>query len=707
MSDEYQDIVEEYEYGGKQLKTKVRFFPEKSIATVTKTTDDDGVQLIEPEVLWEGMTLDELESNFPPSPAHAKQGYTFNLALIIRSIMYEAYVKEGTDIEKGNVRRFWYTHLKNVITKKLILQENESLLSSLNKAWDRMINSGLVTYEGMSIKGGKETTRHSVVKDSPFSNLIIAVEKADYFDEFKWLPKLFNCTLVTAGGQPSRAVARGFIKQLRDLQVDLDQTFTMCVASDLDPAGYYIQEAFKNQFESAISYYGGDGKIVIKRLFVRRDQVSERLLLAEAIPCRDETKSEKSRKAEDTKWKNFCDHTDGGLYIPKPDRWNGRSEMIDGEEMVRALLEMSAFSNRVIENAMIKELLKIIDETSDESKIMIPELMRIFEIMRDEAIEEVYEQWHEKLIKPLIKKFLSGTEKWDSKIWDMYFKDKREAEQIRDSKLEEIDEEYNELVAEQEEEAEEREPELYDEKHKVGKELKELLAKYQGIENEIKEKCSDIFEKIEELEKERISEKKPVTKEYDEKYQIIKDKKEYRVTKLEQFKDENSTVFNPVEMLLKNDIRKSLSKEEVEYYFKQIEMMPRFQRHIMKLLIEPTLLSDGETSCFEQPVPTFREEQLLQKASVQHDENIENVRNAFSDGLTTEMKDFIVEHSEGKVYVLKAEVEEVDLTEQINKAIEETEKEILEKKWGKPVKDEDSDEPEEPDEDEDEDEGEF
>lgn len=681
MNEEYQDIVERYEYGEKSKKTTVRFFPNKNIATVTKTTDDFGIKLIEPEILWEGMTLDEIEKYFPPSKAHAKQGHTFNLALIIRSIMYEAYIKEGTNIESGNVRRFWYTHLKNVITKKLILQENESLLSSLNTAWDQTINSGLVTYEGMNIVGGKESTRHSVVKDSPFSNIIIAVEKADYFELFKWLPKLFNCTLITAGGQPSRAVARHFIKQLKDLGVDLNQDFKMTTASDLDPAGIYIQEAFRKQFESAIKYYGGNGTVEIKRLFVRKDQVSEKLLLAEAIPCRDETETEKSIKAEDTKWKFFCEQTDGGIYIPKPDRWDGRSEIIDGQEMIRALLEMSAFSNKVIENALIKELLKIIKETSDESKIMIPELMRVFEIMREDAIEEVYDYWHDTLIKPLIDIFLADTEKWDTRIWSIYFKEKKEAEQIRDNKLKDVDQEYDELVQEQNQEAEEQEPELYEKKWEIERQLQELILKHEGIEAEIKERCSDIFQRIDELEKERLSEKEPINEEYKKKHEVMEEKKKYRENKLEQFKDETSAVFNPMEMQLKNDIGAFLSKEQLEYFFKELEIMPRFQRHFIKLLINPTLLSEEETSCFEHPVPTFKEQDLLQKASTRHDENVENVRNAFSDALTTEMKDFIVEHSEDKEYELRTEVEEVDLTEQINKAMEQTEKEIVEGKW--------------------------
>ena len=679
----YEDIIEEYEYGEKSEKTYVRFFPNISIATVTDATGEL-VDEIEPEVLWEGMTRQELCRYFPPKPKDKKEGKIVNLAMIIRSIMYEAYKKQGIELEEGNVRRFWYTHLKNVITRKLGMQVTDSVNVTLNTAWGHMINSGLVSYEGMNIIGGKEATRTSVIKDSPFSHIISAVEKADFYEHLKWLPQLFNCTLITAGGQPSRSVARAFIRQLKELETDLNQQFYMCVASDLDPAGYYIQEAFRKQFESAIRYYGGTGKVEIRRLFVRKDQVSERLLLSEAMPCRDKGKSEKSWKAEDTKWEYFCEQTNGGLYIPKPDGWDGRQEtikIIDGQEMVRALLEMSAFSNKVIENTMIKELLKIIKETSDETKIMIPEMMRVFELMREQAIDEVYQEWHEKLIKPLIEIFLRDTDKWGRDIFSKFLEEKGQAEGKRDEKLQEIDDEYEELIDEQHELSREREPELYESSDKLQEEIDKLEQAKGEIDNEIFERCRDIFQQIQNLEEEREQDKVPANEEYAKTYEIIKLRRKYREDKLNEFKDEKSKVFNPMEMDLKNDIKGALSSEQIIYYFKQIEVMPRFQRHIIRLLTQAKLLSEEGKTCFEHPVPAFIEPDLLKKASARHDLSIENVRNRFPEKFTDEMRIFMKEHAVEMEFELKTEVKQVDLSKQVNEAMEETEKEVENLAW--------------------------
>ena len=120
--------------------------------------------------------------------------------------------------------------------------------------------------------------------------------------------------------------------------------------------------------------------------------------------------------------------------------------------MVRALLEMNAFSKKVIENAIIRELLKIIDDTNDESKIMICEVMRIFEQMRGVAIDEVFDEWYEKLIKPLVDRFLRDTWEWKSDIRKKQRDEESKADKIRDDEVEPITKRYEELMEEKRQE---------------------------------------------------------------------------------------------------------------------------------------------------------------------------------------------------------------------------------------------------------------
>jgi hypothetical protein len=662
MSDDeyYEDIVKNYIYDNKNEKTSVRFFPDKNIATVTET-DFTGEESIEVGIAEEGMTREELEKYFPPLPAHAKQGHTYNLLHIIKSVIYEAFKKEGLNLEEGNVRNFWYTHLKKMITEILGLGETSTVLSTINTAWDQMINSGMVNYEDMNIVGGKESNRVSVVRDSPFSNLIIAVEKVDYFHMYQWIPRLFNSTLITAGGQPSRTVARAFIRELKELAVDLDQDFFMCTISDLDPAGYYIQEAFRKQFESAIRYYGGTGNIQIRRIFVREDQITPELLISQAMPCQDKAKSDKARKAEDTKWDFFCKMTNGGIYIPAPSGWTGPTYEKDGQTVVRALLEMNAFSKEVIERSIIKELLKIIEETADESKIMIPEIMRIFQEMRGTVSERKYKEWYSHLIEPLKRRFLKDTSDWSHEIWKIYSDAKKE-----------IETKYEEQINEQYGIARENEPELWAEKDRIEEEIAELEKQLENVDSEIQEKCSEQYDEISNLEEKR-----------DNEIEEKEEERDYKNEKLAEFRDERATVFNPLEQNLKNKINEYVFNDpELQFYFKDIEMMSRFQKHIAKMLTDPDLLLVDMKSCFEHPVFAFLEQDLLHQASQVKDDNVGNVRKSFPRAFTDEMVKYLLELVKEKQFTIDEDmVEFEDLSSEVAELKEKTNKAIDDGSW--------------------------
>jgi hypothetical protein len=421
-------------------------------------------------------------------------------------------------------------------------------------------------------------------------------------------------------------------------------------------------------------YYGGTGTVEIKRLFVRKDQISDELLRLQADPCKDKAKTIRAKKAEDTKWQFFCEQTDGGLYLPYNPRLQCIVDEVDGQKMMRVLIEMNVFSKPTIEEAIIKELLKIIDETGDETKIMIPEIMRIFEMMRSETVNEVYEDWRKKLIEPLISRFLDDTDRWEQSIKDNHETDLKEAEDRKNGELELIEYEYDKLIYQQKELCRKRLPKLHETRDRYTRAIRRLLKKRKDVIAAIKIKCIDICSEIKSIKMEKNEWIDPVNIEFNGIKTEFEYIKSFRESKLQEFKDENSTVFNPIEMQLKHDIAEKLDPEQVVYYFRELELMPQFMNHIAKLLIDPDLLLEDNISCFYQPIPTFSEEDLLRKAAKLFDKNIERVRNAFSRAFTEEMKKLFKTHVEDVEFELKGEVKKVDLTDKINNAMEETEK---------------------------------
>ena len=76
------------------------------------------------------------------------------------------------------------------------------------------------------------------------------------------------------------------------------------------------------------------------------------LLKAQAIPWQPNN----DKKTRETIWRHFCDKTDGGLYIPMPSGWRGDSYELEGQSVVRALLEMDAFSTPLIERSIVNKI---------------------------------------------------------------------------------------------------------------------------------------------------------------------------------------------------------------------------------------------------------------------------------------------------------------------------------------------------------------
>lgn len=680
----------DYTYGGKHKHFDlVRC--DRQITTICEVYEVEGQDEFEIDVISEGMDYAEIVANFPPDRNGIRAGKEYCLVDIIRAVIYEAYQEEGSSLEEGNVRNLWYTHLKFLVEEILGLGETPSVKGAINHAWQDLIVSGIVTYEGMNIVSAKENVRKSFVRDSPFSNLIIAVEKENLFDHFKWLPELFNSTLITAGGQPSRAVSRSFIKELMDNGVDLDQTFYMCVVSDLDPAGYYIQEAFRKQLEKSIEYYGGSGKVKIRRLFVKADQVSPNLLKHQAMPCEDKgAKSVSAKKAEDTKWAWFCEQTktpanpQGGLY---KDEGNGP---------YRAKLELNSFPNNIIERKIIEELLKIIHATSDESLIMIPEIMRIFEHMKKEVRDEIFERNRESWLVPIIKEFLKKAEELAAGLTGLTAKEERKeneryAEEI--APIEETYEDQREEACDAYQEVETEQSEIIDEYtldnfpgefegtrlDEIEAELRMLYREQELIESIRNEDCEEQYDAIREAEQERdatieyINEEEeaeiaPHLEEHEEHMEEIGWRGKYRQEKVEEYRRWKEAEFNPVEQELRSNIEEAMQIPELDKRYVDLEDDGRTQPHIAKMMTEPDTLLVDEVSAWEQEeVPVFTEDDLLVKASKAHHKNVEPVRRGFTTDFTGGMKNIIHEHAD-KVEFEYPEVTELDdIEEEIKK----------------------------------------
>lgn len=700
-------ILVSYFYKGKGRSFNIIECDEQ-ISTVCEVNDDMSVTVVSP-----GMSLEEIIENFPADINSKRAGYDFCMLDLIRAIIWEAY-RDGTG-EPGNVRHFWYTHIKYIVEDILKMGETESVKGAINKAWENLVVSGRVTYEEMGIESAKEDIRKSYIRDSPFSNLLIAVEKENLFNEMKWIPELFNCTLITAAGQPSRAVSRNYARELvgemEERGTDLDETLYMCSISDLDPAGYFIQEAFKDQIQKAIQYYGGSGEVEIVRLFVTKKQVTPELLQHKAMKCEDVgATSPRAKKAEDTKWEHFCKMTDGGLYKEE----NGKR--------YRAKMELDAFPIPIIERQVVMALLEIIEETSDESLIMIPEIMRIFGQLRKEVIEEIVQHHKAEWLQPIIDEFLSQTlilkewfvEKTREELEEEEERFEEETEEITDRYQDERDESEATAEAIKEEQQEVINDYEFDtypgefgydtRRDEIKAEIAELEMERNEINNEIRLSCSENYEEIdrawheheytlEDINDRETEEMAPFVEVHDANNADIGLRAEYRQTQLEEFKNWKAADFNPIEQELRENVESALDIDKMEWRYRDLEGEEKTQEHVANLMRQPEALLDEETSAWEQEdYPVFEETGLLEKAASSKRKNIEPFRRGFVPEFKDSMKDIVHEVGDEVTIEYPERPEIPDISEDMEKLKEEVEKAIEDGEYKESEEDEESDE---------------
>ena len=700
----------EYEYMDKNKSFDLTIIPYKQIATVTeKIPLDDGT--FELNILSDGIDYDEVCRYFPPVPAMKKRGYEYNMLGLFRSVLYEMYQtvqNSGEQRKEGNVRGVWYSHFIHIVESVLGLGETDSVKNAINTAWGDLVNSGTFAYEDLSIVSAKENVRKSHVRDSPYNNLIVAVEKEDLFDGFQWIPKLFNCTLIAAGGQPSRAVARAFIQQLRDEGVDLDQQFHMCTVSDCDPAGYYIQDSFCYQLEKAIEYYGGNGKLDIHRIFVRRDQVTTRLLDHDGVPCVDtKAKSEASLKAETTKWEHFCNITNGGLYKDPPARWDGPRYVVNtacpscgytvlsidvttafecpkcehtvaantlpGDIKCRAKLELNAFGKNNIELKIIQEILQLIE---DHSKIMIPEIMRVFNQLKMDVALARYEELEEHQIDPIIDQYLEAIDN----LYHQYWSELDSAEDSANSKFEDDIEDIRDTFEQKVEEIRDDIDDIVRPEMGVFCTLTDLIEKLIRMRNHVEDHMFDQvdseLEDISDLEDQYSDDISPYRDERDEEIKRLEKMRDMYEAEKDKFRNECATVFGPAKEQLKYKVLTTYDLE-VDVRFREVEMDDRTQPHIARLLTDPDNLIDSSVSAFEHDAPAFKDDVSLRKAAEAREDNISKFRDAFTPEFEGDMQKIIKEKAEHIQFHVKEEL--LDVAEIDEDRLEEFDQETRDK----------------------------
>lgn len=684
----------------------VKRFEDRQIASITEPfKEDSGLYNI--RLISKGMIEEEIIEEFPADPRsiakaikRGKKPPTFNMRELIRSIIVEDFEKIGTNRERGNVRHFFYTNIIYALTRIMKVTNIKSLNTTINEAWKDLINSGIVTYEGMNIESGKEKSLQSFAKHSPYSNFIICVEKESLLESLNWTAKLFRTTIITAGGQPSRAANRAFIRTLNQWNCDLNKPFYLLVITDLDPAGWYIQEAFASQIEKSIKYYNED-KGEVKdpiRMFLRLNQITDTLIEEMAVPAKDaQAKSEQSIKSSLTKIKRFKEKIGEG--------WK-RLE-ING---IMMKVEIDVIDAVQMEEEIARELLLLIE---DHSLILIPEIMDELEKQREIVIQEFFQAHKESEVDSIIEKFLEPIKDRMKEILQIHDEKKKHVlnkfnlidrliDSIRFLIREEFEtliqpniDKYNEyiesLVKDEREDIEGKEGEIQE----LQDQIDNIQEKIDEIEEEIDEKINFYQEETYQMEETLSKNRKHLTKKKSlliNPHIIIRDQgiiiieNEFKIfeEKINTFESQQEGKFGSYLRSIEKQFENAMNSEMVPIWFNEVEFDSKVKIQLAYLLTNSQLLLKENKSCLKHPNPAFIQSNLLNNAldidnisDTKIHPDLSKFRNAFSKPLINSLKELLKRKLDSIEVALEAVVDEPkEYSDELNNLVKEIELEI-------------------------------
>lgn len=185
------------------------------------------------------MSAAELRANFSDSTGQlvVKQ--------LMGNIIWQAFnwiKEEKIPLFEGNLRSFWYSHIKPVIARLgMALDGQYKVMSGIFTQYTAVY--GLFCYKDFGFADDNERYR-IIGKTNP--EVIVCAEKMGHWKTLELLNAQYGITIIALGGQPSQLSTEYFVDELKTV-IDLKKTFYLFGITDYDPAGWTIAESFAAQ----------------------------------------------------------------------------------------------------------------------------------------------------------------------------------------------------------------------------------------------------------------------------------------------------------------------------------------------------------------------------------------------------------------------------------------------------------------------------
>ena len=172
---------------------------------------------------------------------------TFVMANLLYNLIWQVYTRMQNDeipedeILMGNIRAFWYTYYKSIISKLGMLEGDR--YGDMIEAFTRFTADWkLFKYRDWDFWDSNQHNKR--IGKGKRMYCILVAEKEGEIPILERIHRKLNITTIALGGEASILSVEYFVDDLEDRGLDKEKEVHVFFATDYDPAGFHIRKTF-------------------------------------------------------------------------------------------------------------------------------------------------------------------------------------------------------------------------------------------------------------------------------------------------------------------------------------------------------------------------------------------------------------------------------------------------------------------------------
>jgi len=324
------------------------------------------------KITRQGMDREEIISAFKRNGS----SWGFNATGLMRSLLWEEIDACGNGKRrppKDTRGLLFYELIAPTFVSVMQLTWTKSLDVMMNDVWHESLDADPTVPELLNVYSEKEALYNIEAEvGNAYPNVLICVEKADWFKGLNDLAATFGVSFCCTGGQKSSVAALKYLAELRDRGIDLDEGLTLFSMYDLDPCGWAIPENLRSFLQRYVS-----GTVELIRVGLLPGAYDKVGLEIKAKPYAIDTETRAAEKAAKTNWDKFASES-GGVYLS------------DGRP---AVVELGTISVEYIKADIIDGLAQYLDGFQYQIDELQTLIRKHFDRAHSRAVSDAVEDW--------------------------------------------------------------------------------------------------------------------------------------------------------------------------------------------------------------------------------------------------------------------------------------------------------------------------